>query len=278
LTALAQSAPSQCGVGYVEALPGGVTYTLNPGGCVSGHVPNFEVRGSVTGSGSSGSNNPPPVPASPSTIPQPVDLIALDAAIRQSNASRCLTEMGFVCEPAPGGPGRMNERSTRIDINWLVSQLGQDADQDAALPDIQLRANPDPGITGIPTWFWVDPASYDGQAFSYTVAMPVQWTEYWDTIEHHHDSSSGPCPDDPTQTCTATHDWDELVHHQEEHTDHVSVTLTFSPAQFAWDFGDDTQTWDRRVTHRSAISAGWGSRMWIRIRPVPSRTTTASRL
>jgi len=179
-----------------------------------------------------------------------VDLIALDAAIRQSNASRCLTQMGFVCAPAPSAPGHLNERWTRLDINWLVTQLGQDAVQDAALPNIQLRANPDPGITGIPTWFWVDPVSYGGQAFSYTVAMPVQWTEYWDTIEHHHDVSSGPCPDDPTQTCTTTHDWDELVHHQQEHTDRVSVTVTFSPVQFAWDFGDDRRSW-RPESHAS---------------------------
>jgi len=158
--------------------------------------------------------------------------------------------MGFVCAPSPSAPGRLNERSTRLDINWLVTQLGQDAVQDAALPNIQLRANPDPGITGIPTWFWVDPVSYGGQAFSYTVAMPVQWTEYWDTIEHHHDVSSGPCADDPIQTCTTTHDWDELVDHQQEHTDHVSVTATFSPVQFAWDFGDDRQSW-RPESHAS---------------------------
>jgi hypothetical protein len=242
--ALGQSAPANCGGSggdTVLRLPGGTIFTFNPGGCASGHLPEFELRGSITGSGSSGNSNPPPVPPSPSTLPQPVDLIALDMAIRQSNASRCLTEMGFVCAPAPSTPGRLNERSTRLDINWLVRQLGQGAFGDAALPDIQLRANPDPGITGIPTWFWVDPASYGGQPFSYTVAMPVQWMEYWDTIEHHHDVSSSPCPDDPTQSCTTTHDWDELAHHEQEHTDHASVTVTFSPVQFAWDFGDDLQ-------------------------------------
>ncbi len=244
-TALGQSAAPSCGGGGdVLHLPGGAIFTLNPGGCVNGHVPGFELGGGASGSGSSGGRNPPsPPPPGSSQLPQPVDLIALDIAIRQSNASRCLTQMGFLCEPAPAAPGRLNERSTRIDVNWLVSQLGQDVVGDASLPDIQLRANPDPGITGIPTWFWVDPASYSGQQFSYTVAMPVQWTEYWDTIEHHHDVSSGPCSDDPTQTCTTTHDWDELVHHQEEHSDDISVTVTFSPAQFAWDFGDDTQNW-----------------------------------
>ncbi len=243
-TALGQSAPPSCGAGGatdVLHLPGGAIFALNRGGCVNGHVPGFELGGGASGSGSSGSRNPPSPPPPSSQLPQPVDLLALDAAIRQSNASRCLTQMGFVCAPSPSAPGRLNERSTRLDINWLVTQLGQDAVGDAALPDIQLRGNPDPGITGIPTWFWVDPISYGGQVFSYSVAMPVAWTEYWDTIEHHHDVSSGPCPDDPTQTCTMTHDWDELVHHQEEHADHVSVTVSFSPVQFSWDFGDDTQ-------------------------------------
>jgi hypothetical protein len=245
--ALAQTALTNCGGSggdTILQLPGGASFKFNPGGCTNGHLPDFEVGGSTAGSGSSRSSNPPPVPVSPSTLPQPVDLTALDQAIRQSNATRCLTQQGGFarCAPAlPGSAGRLNERSTRIEINWLVRQLGQDAFGDAAMPDIQLRANPDPGITGIPTWFWVDPASYGGQAFSYTVAMPVQWMEYWDTLEHHHDVNRGPCPDDPTLTCTTAHDWDELIHHQQEHTDHASVTVTFSPAQFAWAFGDDSQ-------------------------------------
>ena len=207
---------------------------------MNGHLPGFELGGGASGSGSSGGRNPPsPPPPGSSQLPQPVDLIALDIAIRQSNASRCLTQMGFLCEPAPAAPGRLNVRSTRIDVNWLVSQLGQDVVGDAALPDIQLRANPDPGITGIPTWFWVDPASYRGQPFS-----PSAWRCPWIGPSTGITSRASPrcefcsmfggSPDSQR-----SHDWDETVTHHEEHQDWITVTVEFSPAQFAWDFGDD---------------------------------------
>jgi len=152
--------------------------------------------------------------------------------------------MGFVCTPAPPSlAGRLHERSTRVNASWLISQIGGELDRDAPLPAIQIDANPNPGITGIPTWFWVDRASYAGQAFSASDAIPVPWTLYWDEIVHHHDVSSGPCADDPNQQCTTTHDWDETVTHHEEHQDFITVSVDFSPAQFAWDFGDDLQGW-----------------------------------
>jgi hypothetical protein len=245
--ATAQSAPSpptgdtrtQLGQPIVVHFPDGATLTLNPNGSVKGVVPGFQVDGRSSGSSSGGSSNPGPSPL-PNPVFQPVDLEALDAAIRFSNATRCLTQMGFLCAPVPPAlGGRLNEHSTRADMNWLVNQIGHELDGDAPLPAIQVRANPDPGITGIPTWFWVDPATYGGQTFTASASVPVGWTLYWDEIIHHHDVSSAPCSDDPSQQCTTTHDWDETVTHHEEHQDWITVTVEFSPAQFAWDFGDD---------------------------------------
>ena len=234
----------------VIPLPDGGTLTLNPDASVKAVMPGFQVGGNATGSGSARGNNPP-APPDASQVFRPVDLEALDLAIRQSNAARCLTQMGFLCEPAPLAlAGRLNERSTRVDMNWLIDQLGRELDGDAVLPDIQIRANPDPGITGIPTWFWVDPASYGGQVFSTSASMPVTWTLYWDEIVHHHDVTSAPCAEDPSTQCTSTHDWDETVTHHEEHQDFITVTVDFSPAQFAWDFGDDAQNW-RADSHAS---------------------------
>ena len=255
-TASAQSVPGpNAGVGAVGLghpvviqLPDGGTLTFSPEGSYKVDVPTFQVGGGFGGSGGTGSQVSPP---DPNQAFQPVDLEALDLAIRQSNAARCLTEMGFVCEPAPPAlTGRLNERSTRVSTSWLINQLGNKLDGDAPLPAIQIDANPDPGITGIPTWFWIDRSSYDGQTFSASDAITVPWTLYWDEIVHHHDVSSAPCARDPTQQCTTTHDWDETVTHHEQHYDHITVSVDFSPAQFAWDFGDDTQTW-RAESHAS---------------------------
>src|SRR5437870_2201489 len=103
--ATAQSDPPGSKIVTVSAplvikLPDGATLTLNPNGSVKGVVPGFQVDGRSSGSSSGGSGNPGPPPP-PNPVFQPVDLEALDAAIRFSNATRCLTQMGFLCAPVP---------------------------------------------------------------------------------------------------------------------------------------------------------------------------------
>jgi hypothetical protein len=236
----------------VIPLPDGGALTFDPHGTYSASAPNLQLGGSLNGAASNSSAANPPSPPNQSPGFQPVDLEALDLAIRQSNAARCLTQMGFVCEPAPPAlAGRLHERSTRVDTSWLINQIGRELDGDAPLPGIQINANPDPGITGIPTWFWVNRASYAGQTFSASNAIAVPWMLYWDEIVHHHDVSTSPCENDPSRQCTTTHDWDETVTHHEEHQDLITVTVDFSPVQFAWDFGDDTQ--NRRSESHAAF-------------------------
>ena len=76
---------TQLGRPIVVPLPDGGSLTLNPNGSVKGMVPGFQVRGSSSGSSSGGSSNPGP-PPDPNQVFQPVDLEALDAAIKDSRA------------------------------------------------------------------------------------------------------------------------------------------------------------------------------------------------
>jgi len=187
---------------------------------------------------------------------QPIDLEALDAAIRTSNASRCLTQMGFQCEPAPPSlRGRLNERSTRVQATWLAQRVAQELLGDVLLPGIVIQANPNPGIVNVDTWFWVEPGTYAGQLVSDGAAMPVPWTLFWDEIVHHHDAVTGPCPGDPSQSCVLSfHDWDETIIQQESHVDVIEVAVSLAPAQYAWDFGDDhPELGDFRLDSRAAF-------------------------
>src|SRR6266542_3563658 len=217
----------------VISLPGGGQISFDPNGPFAAILPAGSYRGGGSGSASGGGAGLGP---GPKPEFQPIDLEALDAAIRASNANRCLTQMGFVCEPVPPSlTGRPNERSTRIAMSWLIDQLGRELRGDVPLPGIVIRANPDPGIVNVPTWFWVDPITYEGQVFSVGAAMAAPWTLYWDEVIHHHESVTGPCPTDPTRQCVLeSHDWNETVTHHEEHRDFVEVTVTLTPAQFAW--------------------------------------------
>jgi hypothetical protein len=129
--------------------------------------------------------------------------------------------------------------STEVSLSWVIDQAVQAAWKDIPLPGIVLQANPPEGLAQMDSWFWVDRTTYQGQTFSEQADVPVPWTLDWDTTLHHHDVSSGPCPTDPTQTCTSSRDWDETLHHHEDHLNVADVTLTLRPARYAWDFGDD---------------------------------------
>ena len=107
--ARAQSSPGPNGdvgtVGLGEPvivrLPDGGTLTLTSQWlCEGAWCLAFQVHGSSSGSGTGGGTNPG-FPPDPNQVFQPVDLEALDTAIRLSNASRCLTQMGFLCAPVP---------------------------------------------------------------------------------------------------------------------------------------------------------------------------------
>jgi hypothetical protein len=178
----------------------------------------------------------------------------------QTRAAHCLTIADAApCDNPTVPAGAFNVVSTDVSIAWLVDRAVQAAWKDVPLPGIVMDANPPEGLAQLESWFWVDRNTYGGQVFSEPVHMPVPWTIDFDTLVHHHDTSSGPCPDDPTQTCTTSHDWDETVHTHQDHLDMVDVTVTLSPAQYTWDFGDDD---DRRQQSSHAYfgnNAGLGT-------------------
>jgi hypothetical protein len=220
-----------------QSLPGGGEIWFDPNGPFGAIRPGIDHGGTIGGGGSSRGRDPHPDP-----LPfQPIDVEVLDAAIRTSNAARCLTQMGFQCEPAPPSlGGRLNERSTRVLTTWLASRVGRELQGDMLLPDIVIQANPDPGIVNIDSWFWVDPSTYGGQLVSDGAELPVPWTLFWDEIVHHHDAVSGPCARDPSQSCVVSfHDWDETITRQESHVDVLDISVTLTPGQYVWDFGDD---------------------------------------
>jgi len=214
------------------------------------HVINF--------TNASGYRNNLPEPRGPRRIPDD-NLQALEDELIRSRAANCLTIADAAPCIAPNIPsGAFNVVSTEIDLGWVVSQALQAAWKDVPLPGIVMQANPPVGLAQMESWFWVDRRTYEGQVFWEPVHIPVPWTLDWDTLVHHREVSTGPCADDPTRQCTTFIEWDETVHHHEDHLDTVDVTVTLSPVQYAWDFGDDEGDW-RAASHLAySNSAGLG--------------------
>jgi len=197
----------------------------------------------------------PPGPPGPSIGVQ--DLQALENLLTQTRAARCLVSADTApCAPADAPPTAMNVVSTEVNITWLVNQVAEAALRDAPLPDVAIQVNPTRGLSQMDSWFWVDRSSYGGQAFTYAASIPSPWTLTWDTVVHHHDAVNGPCPDDPSQQCAVgSNDWDETLSHREDHLDVVDLTLTFTPAQYVWGFGDDHDGPARPESHAVFLDA-----------------------
>jgi hypothetical protein len=140
--------------------------------------------------------------------------------------------------PEQSGPtpptvsGRYNVHTTRRDWRIAAQQLAEGIWQTPPVPVVGVEANPAPALTGLPTWFWL--SGYANQVLTPSLHLDLPWTLYYtvDVTTTH----TGPCADNALQSCTTseTHPED----HQEAHLDTVDVTLTFTPATYAWDFGD----------------------------------------
>jgi hypothetical protein len=225
--------------------------TLMRNGPFGAAVAGVNVTGYFGASGTAGHPPAPPIPPGPPTVPI-VDFQTLEAQLIQTRAAHCLTIADAApCDNPTIPPGAFNVVSTDVSIAWLVDRAVQAAWKDIPLPGIVMAANPPEGLAQMASWFWVDRNTYGGQAFSEPVHMPVPWTLDYDTLVHHHDTLSAPCPGDPSQTCTTSRDWDETVHTHQDHMDMVDVTVTLSPAQYAWDFGDDDAGPWRQTSHAS---------------------------
>jgi len=134
-------------------------------------------------------------------------------------------------------PGRHNVRTNRVDASVAAHNLAAALFKDIPLPNIVVGMNPLRGIVNIATWFWVEPASYAGASIVETAPQDLPWQEWWtETVEH---TSSHPCADDATKTCTDS--WtSEDPFGPEEHHDFVQAAVQLTPARYVWDWGDGT--------------------------------------
>jgi hypothetical protein len=144
----------------------------------------------------------------------------------------------FLLPPEGTGPtpptisGRYNVHTTRRDWRVIAHQTAEGIWQTPPVPVVGVEANPAPALTGLPTWYWL--SGYSNQVLTPSLHLDLPWTLYY-TVDVTT-TSTGPCADNPLRFCTTseTHPED----HQEQHLDTVDVTLTFTPATYAWDFGD----------------------------------------
>jgi hypothetical protein len=87
--------------------------------------------------------------------------------------------------------------------------LAVSAEHEAPPPPVTLKANPDPGVVAIPSWFWV--AGYSGEPITYSKTQHASHTE-----------------------CRL------LAGVPDCHTvdDSVTVNVRLTPTSYAWNFGD----------------------------------------
>jgi hypothetical protein len=215
-------------------LPNSGSVIFNPNGTIAVTSPALVNQGSASANAGDGGRSASPVgPPLPSIAPSLFTLT--DELVL--NARFCLTLAGLQCEPGTPPAGAFNYVNTRVDIRWLAEQAALDTQHDILLPGMVLQSNPPQGLVNLPTYFWVDRATYGGQTYFQQVVLPDPWTVDWDYWVTH--TVSGPCPPggDPTATCTTTTRSQE--HHHEDHLDVVNVILTLTPAHYRWTFGDE---------------------------------------
>jgi hypothetical protein len=212
-------------------LPENGSVRFNPNGSFAITLPGFATRGSDSG----GANITGAPPAGPS--PNIDSSLASFANELIYNARFCLTLVGVRCEPGTPPTGAFNYVSTRADIRWVAQQAARDIQRDILLPGMVLKSNPPEGLVNLPTYFWVDRATYGGQTYFQQVVLSDPWTVDWDYWVTH--TATGPCPpgDDPNAICTSTTRVQE--HHHEDHLDVVNIILTLTPRHYTWTFGDD---------------------------------------
>jgi len=132
----------------------------------------------------------------------------------------------------PPMPGRLNVHSTRVDRVAVARRAVDNLWRGAPLPGIKLGINPDPGLTGLENWFWVN--NYRGEALVFPLHLDLPWTLYWQVQVWE---TSMQCDD---ATCTTRHavTTSHLEDHSANYIDTIDVSVTLTSAEFDWDFGD----------------------------------------
>src|SRR6266542_3148398 len=87
--------------------------------------------------------------------------------------------------------------------------LAVSAEHEAPPPPVTLKANPDPGVVAMPSWFWV--AGYDGQVVTHSKTQHASHTE--------------------CRLVTGVPDCHTV-------DDSVTVNVRLTPTRYTWNFGD----------------------------------------
>ena len=129
-------------------------------------------------------------------------------------------------------PGRLNVHSTRVDRVAVARRAVDNLWRGAPLPGIKLGINPDPGLTGLENWFWVN--NYRGEALVFPLHLDLPWALYWQVQVWE---TSMQCDD---ATCATRHavTTSHLEDHSANYIDTIDVSVTLTSAEFDWDFGD----------------------------------------
>jgi hypothetical protein len=125
-----------------------------------------------------------------------------------------------------------NVRTTRRDWRVIAEESAQGIWHSPPVPDVGIGINPNPDIVAIPTWFWL--SGYGNEILTPSLHLDLPWTLSYDVDVTS--SVSGPCENDPALMCS--HSETHTEHHTDAHMDTVDVTVTFTPATYVWDFGD----------------------------------------
>jgi hypothetical protein len=223
---------------FAIQVPGGATWSTNTTITVQeGRI----AQSANNGAGQTGQSSPVRAPGDIGQVLQDLLLSRSDNCLVSADSAPCHDPPTATPPSGMVESGAFDVVSTEVSIGWLVRQAVDAAVNAAPLPAIKLGINPDRGLAQLDSWFWIDRGTYAGQPYSYGIEKDSPWTLTWKTIVHHHDTESGPCGDAPDQTCTTSHDWDQVIEHESGHLDTVAVTITFMPAQYTWDFGDGSQ-------------------------------------
>ena len=138
--------------------------------------------------------------------------------------------------PDAGAPLQVTQvgtSSTRVDPGAAGRQLAQELWSSLPLPEILLKANPDVGLAGMDSWFWVE--GYDGRVLETSRTLELPWRTCREVESERQVPVEGEL-DDAGQQQMRT----ETERHEECETgvDVVQVSVRLSPARFSWDFGD----------------------------------------
>jgi hypothetical protein len=132
----------------------------------------------------------------------------------------------------PVTSGWYNVHSTRVDWHAVAQRVAEGLWQTPPIPVVGININPNPDLVNLPAWFSL--SGYHNETLTPSLHMNLPWTLYY-TVDVTT-TTVGPCPDDPTQSCSQSETHPE--EHQIPHLDTLDVGLDFNPVSYQWDFGD----------------------------------------